>query len=232
MMPMMDLERAYAEVLGRLSRYEKMNGQLALSVVSDRHFMASIASESDPQRIEEKIDARFVDIADRLQKEKDTLSKSVRDQASEIKVRDTKIETLMAKMHSFEERLEKSEHAARTHRERAEKMETDLRSQSKLRENAEGDALDIRGEFKRFKISLLRWLTSGAAFIFVSLGFWLLITRLIGELPLLKQIVLGVSSQLLLLFLFFTIPFREYWKFWVGGALTLTIAILTLLFAL
>jgi len=61
------LGTAYNEVLGRLARYKNMNPQLALNLVANKQFMVTLASEADPERIDEKIESELVDVAAELQ---------------------------------------------------------------------------------------------------------------------------------------------------------------------
>ena len=73
MMPQTELEKAHQEVLSRLSRYKVMNPQLAFDIVANKHFMLSVASEEEPEKIDEKLEHEFLDVALEYQQKTETL---------------------------------------------------------------------------------------------------------------------------------------------------------------
>lgn len=68
-MPLSNMEKAYNKVLNRFKRYRVISPKLALSVITDSHFMNSVGKETDEEKIEEKIDNKFVEKASQLEKE-------------------------------------------------------------------------------------------------------------------------------------------------------------------
>jgi len=78
MIPTFPQEKAYNEVLGRLARYKNMNPQLALNLVTDKHFMITMALETDEEKIGKEIENKFVDIATQFQSEKESLENEKR----------------------------------------------------------------------------------------------------------------------------------------------------------
>lgn len=73
----LSLEDCYEKVLNRLARFENMNPKFAFEVVTDRHFMVTLALEKDETKIEEKLNNKFVDIARELNQKKEELEKEV-----------------------------------------------------------------------------------------------------------------------------------------------------------
>jgi len=66
--PSSNMEKAYNKVLNRFKRYRVISPKLALSVITDSHFMNSVGKETDEEKIEEKIDNKFVEKASQLEK--------------------------------------------------------------------------------------------------------------------------------------------------------------------
>ena len=99
------LEKAYNEVLGRSSRYKNMNKQLPLNIVTDVLFMASIASETDQEKIDEKIENKFVNISAQLQKEKKILEEEVNEKDKTVKDLEERVGALENKRQSEIENL-------------------------------------------------------------------------------------------------------------------------------
>ncbi len=64
-------ESVYNEILGKLARYKNMNPRLALSIITDTHFMITISSETDEDIIQEEIENKVVEKANELQKRVD-----------------------------------------------------------------------------------------------------------------------------------------------------------------
>lgn len=66
--PSSNMEKAYNKVLERFKRYRLISPKLALSIITDSHFMNSVGKETDEEKIEEKIDNKFVEKASQLEK--------------------------------------------------------------------------------------------------------------------------------------------------------------------
>ena len=175
------LEKAYNEVLGRLARYKGMSPQLALNITTDKHFMIAIASETDEQKKEEKIEHKFVNMANQLQ-------------------------------------------------EQVEEMSGKLREERDGRKSAETETRSVEEAFKSFKTNLIKWSTFAGGLVLTSLILWLMLF----ELPLLEtfknKTIIGIFSQLVLIFAFLNIPLKQHWKVWLPGMIIpLIIAILSFL---
>jgi len=63
-----NLDKAYQDVLGKLAKYEHMNPQLAFQIVTDIHFMHSVSDEDNYDVPQEKLENKFIDIAEELRK--------------------------------------------------------------------------------------------------------------------------------------------------------------------
>ena len=141
MMPTFSLDKAYNEVLGRLARYKNMNPQLALNLVTDKHFMMTMAYETDEQKIEEKIENKFIDLATQLQSEKQNLEKGVRNEKEQVS-------TLEEKIKNIEELLEET---LTTNKKQIEEIEKNLENEQRIRVEAQGESEKIKEEFKEFR---------------------------------------------------------------------------------
>ena len=120
------MERAYGEVLGRLGRYKEMNPQLALSITADKHFMVTVASETNEQKKEEAIDNAIVDLATELQRDKESLAKSIEKKDLNLKELEERLGAVEAEIRDREtqykkqnEEVSKELHGEKTQRESA-----------------------------------------------------------------------------------------------------------------
>lgn len=206
MIPVSSLEKAYNEVLGRLARYKEMNPQLALNITADKHFMVTIASETDEQKKDEKIENKFVDIAAQLQREQETLAKR-------NKQKDKEIGLLEENKKSYQGQIEK--------------LKVAVEKEKSKRKDAEGAAIKAQEGFGTFKTNLIKWSIFAGGLVLTSLILWLKLF----ELPLLEtfknKTVIGIFSQLVLISAFLNIPLKQHWKVWLPGMIIpLIIAIL------
>lgn len=80
LLPTVTLDASYAAVLARLSRYNQMSPQLALSIVADRQFVVAISEAATDTAQQELIDCRLADIAVELQAQKTALSTELSEQ--------------------------------------------------------------------------------------------------------------------------------------------------------
>ncbi|MFI0606700.1 MAG: hypothetical protein ACH37Z_02275 [Anaerolineae bacterium] len=67
------LDRLYNSILGRLTQYQGMTYQIAMEITANRAFMAAVADESDPIRIDALVDEGIADLANELLNEKEEL---------------------------------------------------------------------------------------------------------------------------------------------------------------
>lgn len=141
MMGTLSLERAYTEVLGRLARYKNMNPQLALSIVTDKHFMVSMASETAQEDAEDRIESKLVDIAEQLRSEKDALARKLKTTEAEIQKSSQQIVHVQGLVEATEEALEK---------ERNERQAAEKQAQTIQRESDQKLA-DLQQEFLNYK---------------------------------------------------------------------------------
>ena len=220
MIPVSSLEKAYNEVLGRLARYKEMNSQLALNITADKHFMVTIASETDEQKKDEKIESKFVDIAAQLQREKETL-------AERDKQKDKEIELLGKRISHVEG---ESEENKKSYQGQIEELKVAVEKEKSKGKDAEGAAIKAEERLGTFKTNLIKWSFFAGGLVLTSLILWLMLF----ELPLLEtfknKTVIGIFSQLVLIFAFLNIPLKQHWKVWLPGMIIpLIIAILSFL---
>jgi hypothetical protein len=220
MMPTLSLDKAYNEVLGRLARYKNMNPQLALNLITDKHLMITMAYETDEQKIDEKIENKFVDMASQLQTEKQTLVK-------DIQIEKNRFEKLEEKIRNVESALEETQ---TENRKQVEEIEKTLKDEKRNRVEAEKESEDIKKKFEEFRKSMVRWgifvCTLGLASSFLWFHHnWLdwvwLRTHKNGTL-------IELASQFLLIFVLLNIPLKNHWKTWLGFIVATALGILTL----
>lgn len=175
-------EKAYNEVLGRLARYKNMNPELALRIVTDTHFMSTIASESDEDKIEEKIENRFVDLSAQLEKEKGKLLENVKQKEEEKKTLEERVSRIEGKIKEAENK----------HQRQIEKLRTLLENEKEKRESAESELDALKKQVRKERLQRSAKLRLGmtififmlleAFFVFVSVkwgrgeNFWQKIT--------------------------------------------------------
>ena len=103
--------------------------------------MVTVAMESDKEKIEKKIENKFVDIANQLQKEKEILGKDTKNKTEEIKI-------LQGRIGNVENKIEENKILFNKQIDKFKEM---LKGEKKGRENAEGEAKNIKEEFEDFK---------------------------------------------------------------------------------
>lgn len=220
MLPVSPMEKAYGEVLGRLARYKQMNPQLALNITADKHFMVTVASETDEQKIEEKIDSAIVDIANQLQKERETLTKSIEE-------KDLTLKELEGRVSAVEGELRERE---TEHEKQNEELSGKLKGERSRRGIAEGEVENLKELLGTFKANVIRWSGFVGGLILTSFILWLTLVKLAPLETFKNTLIMGGLSQLVLIFAFLHIPLRQHWKWLIGVIVTLIIAILTMQF--
>ena len=71
------LEKAYEEVLSRLSRYKNMDPNLVSKIIADKPFMITVAKEKNENKIGEKLESKFVDLVKELEIKVDSTEKEL-----------------------------------------------------------------------------------------------------------------------------------------------------------
>jgi len=217
MIPTYPLEKAYSEVLNRLARYENMTPKLALDITTDRHFMVTVTEETNEQKKEEKIKSKIIDVASQLQKENETLGESV-------KQKDTKIEGLERRIGTIEKKIEEKD---TENQKQIEELQNDVEEEKAKREGAEKEVAQVTGRLKAIKTNLTKWSIFAGGLILTSLILWLKLYKLLPlETSKNQKMIIGILSQLVLLFAFLNIPLKRYWKLWLSLIVSLIIAIL------
>lgn len=141
MLSSLPIEKAYNQVLGRLNHYKNMNRQLALYIVTDTHFMATIATETDDEKITEKIKDKFVDLSHQLQKDKETLIEDAKQKEKELNI-------LKERITDIDKRITKTEDK---YQEEHNKLIITLEDEKTKRKSAENAAKDAYHELDEIK---------------------------------------------------------------------------------
>lgn len=219
-----NLERAYNEVLGRLTRYQDMNPEFARSLVADRHFMITVAQEEDSKKIDELIESQFVDLANVLQSKKDKLAQELENERinkkSTIEELNTRI-TLLEKK-ADEERERRSLEVT--------SLTSNLQAEKEKRKEVETEAQNIKEDFHKFKTGTRNWAISILLIFSTSAILWLLPYQLswIDIDNYLNRFFLQLSVQLMVISLILIIPLRQHWKWLVGLAATFFVLFISL----
>ena len=221
------LEKAYSEVLGRLARYKNMNPELALEIVSDKHFMLTVATETNIEKTEEKIESKFIDIANQLQKEEEKFKERLKQKDEEInKLK----ESLIVREKKSEQETKRMQDQLQALESRLNKVDNDRKKVDDEKKTKEDELENVKEEFKRFRKQLIKWLVFGGSFTVISLCLWL---RPFGmkwtTLDTNKnRTIIEIALQLLLLFILLNIPLKKHWKVWlIGAGIPLLISILS-----
>jgi len=221
MLPVSALEKAYSEVLGRLTRYEKMSPQLALGITTDKHFMLTIASETGEEKIEKRIENKFVDIADQLQKDNEALGKQIEEKYRKIK-------TLERRMSTVEKIIEEKK---KDYQNQIAELTKQLEDEKNKRKSTEDEAQGEKVRFQILKMNLIKWSIFAGGLIPASLILWSTLFKLPLPGSFKDKTIISISSQLVLIFTFLNIPLRQHWKVWLPGVIVpLLIAILSFFF--
>lgn len=212
MVPALSLDEIYNKVLGKLARYKNMNPELAVNIVTDRHFMFTMPSEDDEEQIKEKIDSKLVDIANQLQSKKKTLEKDV--------------QGLEKKIGNVEKLLEENN---RKYQEQIKALEKSFENEKKKRETVEKESENIEKKFKIFKISLRNWIIFFGVLGLTSLFLWLhqmwLNWNWLNTHK--NKTIIEIAVQLLLVIALLNFPLKRHWKLWTTLIAMIIIGILT-----
>lgn len=218
----LNLENAYQEVLGRLTRYENMNPDFARTLVADTHFMVSIAKEEDEMQIGELVENRFVDLANALQSENELLQRNLGEsRASSIQ----EIENLSSRVDQLEKNIDIERIEYQT---RIEAIEADKREEELKRKSAEDEVEKTNIKFKDFKLQLRKWgaffiltLIIGAILIFQPLLFvWPWLDMQTNNLAIRLTVFLSIIPLILI------IPLKHLWKWLIGISIAFVVAFL------
>jgi hypothetical protein len=214
MVSALSLDETYHTVLGRLARYKDMNPELALSIVTDAHFMTTMAEEADEGKIEEKIESKLVNLVDQLQREKEVLVTGSEEKDERIERLEERIRTIQAVVED-------------------ERMENELENEKKRREVAEKEVERLKEELKVFRESLVRWIFFLIGLALTSTLLWFRQSWLGLDWPWLdthkNNVPLVLSTQLLLVLVFLNIPLKQHWKVWIGSIFAVILTILGLM---
>jgi len=217
MMPTFSMAKAYNEVLGRLARYKDMNPQFAFNLAADKHFMFAAASEIDEKSLEEKVENKFVDMANQLQSQKEALEKDVKNKEGTIGRLENRISTIEEKVAETETKYQKQNVELEKSFGQIEEFGKILKESAIKREAAEKEADDIKEKFKGFKTKLVRWGIFAGALLLMSLYLW--VHQYFVSWSLLamhkNSLFIKLASNLLLLFGLLNIPLKQHWKVWV-----------------
>lgn len=224
MMPISSLEKAHLEVLGRLARYENMSPQLALQVISDRQFMLSVAEETASEKVEEKIESKFVDIAKQLQQEEKKAKEYLKQKDIQIKEKDEEIKKLSNKLIVREQVKVKDEAKLKN---QIEILRAKFDKEKEKSSKTDKQLKEIHNEFSVFK-RIVRWWIFVGILIVASLCLWMrpffITWDHLDTNP--KKTVIHILLQLLLVFVLLNIPLKRHWKTWlIGAVIPLFIAI-------
>lgn len=202
------LDNAYSNVLSRLARYKNMSKQMVLNVVADKHFMISMASESDEKKIDEKIETKFVDITKQLQLEKKKLEENVLTKKKKIgKLEET-----------VDELKEGFNNISKTYGDQAR----ELKEERQKRETSEK-------KLKNFS-NITNWGSFLLVLVLVSISLWLheLWLEWIWFESHTRIVFLKIISQLLFIFILLNIPMRKHWTIWLVISIALVICLFTI----
>jgi len=202
------LDNAYKNVFLRIARYKNMNKQMVLNIVGDKHFMISMASKHDDETIDAKIEAKFVDITDQLQREKEKLK--------EIGLtKNGKIDELKETVDGLKESVDE---ISKTSDDQTGK----LKEETKKRKKAEK-------KLRNF-INITKWSSFLLVLVLVSLSLWLheLWLEWIWFESHTRIVFLKIISQLLLIFILINIPMRKHWTRWLAISIALILALISI----
>ena len=173
LIPQHPLQEAYEKVLGRLSRYENMNSDLASEITSDMHFMLSIgkiAEEGTPEQLGKAVDDQLAKLNKELRKELEDLRKENKDHKE---MANLKIQKLEEKI----DLLGKSVESVSGDYQNLEQVKKDQQARhnselQKLQKKRKADLDDWIEEFKETKVRKwqnaiwwnLTWLIPSVAF--------------------------------------------------------------------
>lgn len=97
LIPAIPMEKAYAEVFGKLSRYEDIGTQIALRIVGDKQFMINLATKDDESKINYEVDNKILDITKQIENENKELQNKIKKEKDEMEVMSNNINVLEKK---------------------------------------------------------------------------------------------------------------------------------------
>ncbi|MEK0336500.1 MAG: hypothetical protein QQN41_03585 [Nitrosopumilus sp.] len=245
MIPTYSLENAYHHILAKLAKYKKMSPKLALEIIADNHFVVSMALEEDEYKIEEKIENKFVDLADKLKEKNINLEKNVQHSSEELialRKKLSQIEGIVTKFGKqnklFENKVKELEKNLKTEQEERESSKEKIPKLSELiveekskTSKAIEQAQNNENKFQHLKGQNIRWGIFIPLFLFGSIIIWLhsdfvnwqfLDTHK-------NNFLIKLSAQVALFFALLNIPIKKQWVNWVMIIMGIFTVIITLL---
>jgi hypothetical protein len=144
MMSSLSMDKTYNEVIYKLARYEKMNPQVALKIVTDTHLMITLATESDKEKKEEQLENKFLDVASQLQAEKEELDSIVSDKNEDIQILKQKVDDIESKIRDNDKKL----------KDQAEEFSRKINVEIESKKEAEKNSKLIEKKFKNYKLTV------------------------------------------------------------------------------
>jgi hypothetical protein len=235
------LERAYGEVLGRLARYKEMSPNLALTIAADKHFMVTMAMETDQAKFEGKLENKLVDVANELKKRTEVLERQVRTTASKLALtvsEATEIRTRLReanqKYHAEVEALKRTVDGEKKRATKAEEASSSLNGQLAAERTSSSvvktELEQTRELHRSFKLDLGLW--SMFSLISATLTALLWYHDIWFSFAWLDQnknsLLMKVATQMLIVLASLNIPLRSHWKALLAPTIAVILALLTL----
>ncbi|MFH1069327.1 MAG: hypothetical protein V1794_06855 [Candidatus Glassbacteria bacterium] len=227
MMMSFSIEKAYNEVLSRLSRYENMNYALAFEIVSDTHFMITMSGDLEEEEIRDKIREQIVEKATKISETNKILGDQIKEKETDVAKLKSQLEKLneSAKRdkNTFQEEIKKLEEKIS---KQDEKLEKAINEKNEVMDEAlkvEQERNVLKANITKYKREIKRntfWLLM----IIISLFIWM--HNYFIEIPLIEKNinVIKILSQLFFTFFLLNIPFSKHWKLWVGFMVAIFLA--------
>ena len=231
MLPTVAMEKSYNEVLGRMARYKNMIPELALAIVTDTHFMQGIQNDTE-QEIDEKVDSKLVDIAKQLKEQN-------RDLKVEVDTKTKQVENLEQKTTTLESSIQKSSRRQDAQEESIKALDEKL----KLEQAANAETSEALEQTKQQARDLEQSLSDEKerrTVLVNKIILWGIFTLLLGSCSFLlwdwiswgswakhpRLLYLKIGVQVMLPFIFLTIPLREHWVKWITLVATISIGLI------
>ena len=117
----------------------------------------------------------------------------------------------------------------RVHQKQIGGLAKELGDERDKRKSAEKEAQGERARSRTFKRNLIKWSIFTVGLILISSGLWLTLFRLplLGALK--DKTIIGIVSQLALIFAFLNIPLKQHWKIWLPLMIVSCVALLPFL---
>jgi hypothetical protein len=195
------MEKAHQEVLSRLARYKEMNPQLAFDIVSNRHFMLSIALEEAPEIIDDKLEHEFLDVAVEYQRKTENL---------EIDNVNRQLE--------WNEQIASLQNQISEQGKELSSTRKEIDDLKRVKEDLENDKNKLKRSNSTI-INILKWSAFGILFILCSYAVWFLgfFERWVVEGK--GIIIANLLAQLIVTAILLLIPLWKYRKWLLGTAL-------------